>query len=312
MRKAPGQSGSLLNLQGAYRMRSLRLVLILLTFSAFAVSATIQTPIRDDEYKLEVNSSLVTVEVGVYDRMNKPVTNLGKDDFLVYEDGVVQPIRSFTPVSGGYRILLLIDHSGSMQRYWSFLLDGLNLFMRNLRPQDQVAIATFDNNVQVAMPWRSAQEGNALRVGISPDGRGTIIWDSIRWAVREVIRSSGRKGVVVFTDGEDDGADFEKVVKYAAESDVPFYFVGVTTENSPGGLRMKQFAQATGGKAYFPKNPNDLGPLYTSIARDLGTSYTIAYAPLKSPTDNKLRHIEIRPIDVRLRVIQSRTGYYAK
>jgi len=293
-------------------MRSLRLVLILLTFSAFAVSATIQTPIRDDEYKLEVNSSLVTVEVGVYDRMNKPVTNLGKDDFLVYEDGVVQPIRSFTPVSGGYRILLLIDHSGSMQRYWSFLLDGLNLFMRNLRPQDQVAIATFDNNVQVAMPWRSAQEGNALRVGISPDGRGTIIWDSIRWAVREVIRSSGRKGVVVFTDGEDDGADFEKVVKYAAESDVPFYFVGVTTENSPGGLRMKQFAQATGGKAYFPKNPNDLGPLYTSIARDLGTSYTIAYAPLKSPTDNKLRHIEIRPIDVRLRVIQSRTGYYAK
>jgi len=149
-------------------------------------------------------------------------------------------------------------------------------------------------------------------VGISPDGRGTIIWDSIRWAVREVIRSSGRKGVVVFTDGEDDGADFEKVVKYAAESDVPFYFVGVTTENSPGGLRMKQFAQATGGKAYFPKNPNDLGPLYTSIARDLGTSYTIAYAPLKSPTDNKLRHIEIRPIDVRLRVIQSRTGYYAK
>jgi Ca-activated chloride channel family protein len=305
-------AGSLRNLQGAYRMRSFRLVLIPLTFTAFAVAATIQTPLRNDEYRLELNTSLVTVEVGVYDRMDKPVTNLGKDDFRVYEDGVVQPIRSFTPVSGGYRILLLIDHSGSMQRYWSFLLDGLNLFMRNLRPQDQVAIATFDNDVQVAMPWRSAQEGNALKVGISPDGRGTIIWDSIRWAVREVIRSSGRKGVIVFTDGEDDGLDFDKVVKYAAESEVPFYFVGVTSENTQGGRRMKQFAQATGGKAYFPKNPNELGPLYTSIARDLGTSYTIAYAPLKSPGDNRLRHIEIRPIDVRLRVIQSRTGYYAK
>jgi VWFA-related protein len=293
-------------------MRSSRLVLILLTFTAFAAEATTQTPLRNDEYRLELNTSLVTVEVGVYDRMDKPVTNLGKDDFRVYEDGVEQPVRSFTPVSGGYRILLLIDHSGSMQRYWSFLLDGLNLFMRNLRPQDQVAIATFDNNVQVAMPWRSAQEGNAMKVGIAPDGRGTIIWDSIRWAVREVIRSSGRKGVIVFTDGEDDGADFDKVLKYAAESEVPFYFVGVTTDNTPGGVRMKQLAQATGGKAYFPKNPNELGPLYTSIARDLGTSYTIAYAPLKSPGDNKLRHIEIRPIDVRLRVIQSRTGYYAK
>ena len=162
------------------------------------------------------------------------------------------------------------------------------------------------------MPWRSAQEGNALKVGISPDGRGTIIWDSIRWAVREVIRSSGRKGVIVFTDGEDDGLDFEKVLKYASESEVPFYFVGVTAENTPGGVRMKQFAQATGGKAYFPKSPNELSPIYASMARDLGSSYTIAYAPLKPPGDNKLRHIEIRPIDVRLRVIQSRTGYYAK
>ena len=293
-------------------MRSLRLVLILPIFTALSLASTIQTPLRNDEYRLELNTSLVSVEVGVYDKMDKPVTNLGKDDFRVFEDGVVQPIRSFTPVADGYRILLLIDHSGSMQRYWSFLLDGLNLFMRNLRPQDQVAIATFDNNVQVAMPWRSAQEGNALKVGISPDGRGTIIWDSIRWAVREVIRSSGRKGVIVFTDGEDDGFDFDKVLKYAAESEVPFYFVGVTTENTPGGLRMKQFAQATGGKAYFPKSPNELGPIYASMARDLGSSYTIAYAPLKPPGDNKLRHIEIRPIDVRLRVIQSRTGYYAK
>jgi Ca-activated chloride channel family protein len=293
-------------------MRSLRLVLILLTLATFAAAAPIQTPLRDDQYRLELNTSLVSVDVGVYDRMDKPVTNLGKDDFRAFEDGVEQPIRNFTPVSGGYRILLLIDHSGSMQRYWSFLLDGLNLFMTNLRPQDQVAIATFDNNVQVAMPWRSAQEGNALKVGISPDGRGTIIWDSIRWAVREVIRSSGRKGVIVFTDGEDDGLDFEKVMKYAAESEVPFYFVGVTPENTIGGMRMKQFAQATGGKAFFPRTPNELGPLYTSIARDLGTSYTIAYAPLKSSGDNKLRRIEIRPIDVRLRVTQSRTGYYAK
>jgi Ca-activated chloride channel homolog len=293
-------------------MRSLRLFLILLTFTAFSVAATTQVPLRNDEYRLELNTSLVSVDVGVYDKMGKPVTNLGKDDFRALEDGVEQPIRNFTPVSGGYRILLLIDHSGSMQRYWSFLLDGLNLFMNNLRPQDQVAIATFDNNVQVAMPWRSAQEGNALKVGISPDGRGTIIWDSISWAVREVIRTSGRKGVIVFTDGEDDGFDFDKVMKYAAESEVPFYFVGVTSENTPGGVRMKQFAQATGGKAYFPKSPNDLGPIYASMARDLGTSYTIAYAPLKPPGDNKLRRIEIRPIDVRLRVTQSRTGYYAK
>jgi len=293
-------------------MRSSRIVLILLTFTAWVLAAPVQNPSSDGEYKLELTTSLVTLDVGVYDQKEKAVTNLGKDDFRVYEDGVLQPIRNFTPVAGGYRILLMIDHSGSMARFWPSLLDGLNLFMKNLRPQDQVAIATFDNNVQVAMGWRSALEGNVLKVGILPDGRGTIIWDSIQWAVREVIRSNGRKGVVVFTDGEDDGSDFDKVMKYAVESEIPFYFVGVAPENSPGSNRMKRFAQATGGKAYFPKKPEELAPLYSSIARDLGTSYTIAYAPLKAPGDNKLRRIEIRPIDVRLHVIQSRTGYYAK
>ena len=293
-------------------MRSARSILVLLIFAACVFGAPVQNPTSDGEFKLELTTSLVTVDVGVYDRNEKAVTNLGKDDFRVYEDGVLQPIKTFTPVSGGYRILLLIDHSGSMARFWSFLLDGLNSFMKNLRPQDQVAIATFDNNVQVAMGWRSAKDGNALRVGISPDGRGTIIWDSIRWAVREVIRSGGRKGVIVFTDGEDDGSDFDKVMKYAVESEIPFYFVGVASENTTGGRRMKQFAEATGGKAYFPKSPNELEPLYASIARDLGTSYTISYAPLKGPGDNKLRRIEIRPLDVRLHVVQSRTGYYAR
>jgi Ca-activated chloride channel homolog len=293
-------------------MRSIWFVAILLISTSLLTAAATQTPARDDEYRLEVNTALVSVEVGVYDQKEKAVTNLGKDDFRVYEDGVLQPIRNFTPVAGGYRILLLIDHSGSMQRYWSFLLDGLNLFMKNLRPQDQVAIATFDRDVQVAMKWRSAQEGNPERISLAPNGMGTVIWDSIRWSVREVIRSSGRKGVIVFTDGEDNGADFDKVLKYAVESEVPFYFVAVTTENSPGGVRIKKFAQETGGKAYFPKTANELAPLYGTIARDLGTSYTIAYAPLKAPGDSKLRRIEIRPIDVRLRVIQSRTGYYAK
>jgi len=293
-------------------MQSARIILLLLIYAAWAFAAPLQNPSSDGEFKLELNTALVTLDVGVYDRNEKSVLNLGKDDFRVYEDGILQPIRSFTPVSGGYRILLLIDHSGSMQRFWSFLLDGLNSFMKNLRPQDQVAIATFDNNVQVAMGWRSAKDGNALRVGIAPDGRGTIIWDSIRWAVREVIRSSGRKGVIVFTDGEDDGNDFDKVMKYAVESEIPFYFVGVAPENTTGSNRMKRFAEATGGKAYFPKSPTELEPLYASIARDLGSSYTISYAPLKPPGDNKLRRIEIRPVDVRLHVIQSRTGYYAK
>ena len=297
-------------------MRSVTLLFIIFAATAWTFAQNNPpSPLRpagDDQYQLVLNTALVSVDIGVYDRNEKAVTNLGKDDFRIYEDGVLQRVKNFTPVSTGYRILLLIDHSRSMDRYWSFLLDGLNVFMKNLRPQDQVAIATFDNDVEVAMGWRSAIEGNSEKVGIAPNGMGTQIWYSADWAVREVSHSDGRKGVILFTDGLDDGKDFDKALKHALESEIPFYFVGVTAENTPGGDRLKKFAQATGGKAYFPKNANELGPLYGSIARELGTSYTITYSPTKPPGDNKLRKIEIRPIDVRLHLIQSRTGYYAK
>jgi len=286
-------------------MRYIWLLLIL-------ISATVCLTAQDiDDFRLEVNTALVSVDVGVYDRNEKPITDLGKDDFRVYEDGVLQKIKNFTPVSAGYRILLLIDHSGSMQRAWSFLLDGLNLFMKNLRPQDQVAIATFDRDVHVALDWRSAKDGHNQRIDIAPNGMGTEIWSSVNWAVREVSRSDGRKGVIVFTDGQDAGEGYDKAMSRAVESEIPFYFVGLTTENTVGGTRMKRFASETDDKSYFPKNPSELGPLYASIARDLGTAYTISYAPSKSP-DSKLRHIEIRPVDVRLHLVQSRTGYYAK
>jgi Ca-activated chloride channel family protein len=295
----------------------MRRVWLILVFActAWLSAQNIQPPSNSPDnvpFRLEVTTSLVSVDVGVYDKNEKAVTNLGKADFQVYEDGVLQPIRSFTPVSSGYRILLLIDHSGSMRILWPSLLEGLNIFMKNLRPQDQVAIATFDNNVEVAMPWRGAKEGNTEKIRIAPDGRGTEIWSSLNWAVSEVSRSNGRKGVIVFTDGEDRGADFEKVRKKAVDSEIPFYFVGMTTENTLGGVRMKQFAEATGGKAYFPKSPAELAPLYETIAQSLGTSYTIAYSPLKPAGDNKLRRIEIRPIDLRLHLIQSRSAYYAK
>jgi hypothetical protein len=63
-KKAPGQTGSLRYLQGDYCMRSLRLILILLTFTTFATSAMIQTPLRNDEYKLELTPLLSRSKLG--------------------------------------------------------------------------------------------------------------------------------------------------------------------------------------------------------------------------------------------------------
>jgi VWFA-related protein len=288
-------------------MRSVGLLFIVLTLAA-------RVPAQDNApYKLEINTALVSVDVGVFDRSEKPVTDLTKEDFRVYEDGVLQQIRSFTAPSSPYHILLLIDHSGSMNHYWASLLKGLTSFMKTLRPQDQVAVASFDEKVELALPWQSAQAGSAAKLRIMPDGDYTEIWYSMDWAIQELNAFNGRRGVIVFTDGRDSGNAFDAVMKHAVDSGIPHYFVGVTDENTEGAGRMTAFARATGGQAYFPKGASDLPPLYTAIARDLGTSYTIAYSPSIPPGNKKLRHIEVRPVDnAAFHVIQSRSSYDAK
>src|SRR5262252_7822177 len=145
-------------------MRFARLAVLLVAIPATVVVAAQQ------EFQLKVNVSLVSVDVGVYDRKGEAVTTLGKDDFLVYEDDQPQEIRAFEPSGVAFNALLVVDRSGSMRGAWDSMVSGLNRFMEVLRVQDRVAIAAFDSEIQMASNWRSARSGRQERVGIAPDG----------------------------------------------------------------------------------------------------------------------------------------------
>src|SRR5678815_6174610 len=120
-------------------MRLARLAVILMAVPAAVVVGAQQ------EFQLKVNVSLVSVDVGVYDRKGESVTTLKQDDFLVYEDDQLQVIRAFEPSGVAFNALLVVDRSGSMRGAWDSMVSGLNRFMEVLRVQDRVAIAAFDN-----------------------------------------------------------------------------------------------------------------------------------------------------------------------
>ena len=278
------------------------------------------------EFQLKVDVSLVSVDVGVYDRKGEAVTTLQREDFLVFEDGQPQQIRNFEPSGVSFNALLVVDRSGSMKPAWDSVIAGLNRFMEVLRTQDRVAIAAFDSGIDMMTEWRSARSGRQSKVGMAPDGRGTDFYGAVAWAAGYIKGEKGRKGVIFFSDGKQSGggqffgnsssqsgrnnSDLKKTTETIRRANIPFYFVGYDTDNESEAA-MKQLAEASGGHAYFPRLAEDLVGVYEQIARDLGRSYSISYATTKAP-DGKFRKIEVKPIDVRLRIAQSRDGYYAR
>jgi Ca-activated chloride channel family protein len=287
-------------------MRFTKLAIILVGLSTSVVVSA------QKDFQVKVNVSLVSVDVGVFDRKGDAVTTLGKDDFLVFEDGQEQEIRVFEPSGVAFNALLLVDRSGSMRSAWDSMVSGLNRFMQVLRAQDRVAIAAFDRDIGMASNWRSPRSGKKETIGLLPDGRGTDFYGAVVWAAGYIRAEKGRKGVIVFSDGEQsgDGATLKNALDRLRQVNVPFYFIGYNT-NGRTAAEMKQLAEISGGKAFFPAEAEDLAGIYEQIARDLGRAYSISYMPLKEP-DGKFRQIEVRTLDVRLHVSQSRDGYYAR
>ena len=208
---------------------------------------------QDPEYQIKVDVPFVSVDVTVHDAAGKTLNNLSKSAFMVRENGVPQQIVHFLPVSTPYNILLLFDRSGSTQDKWLLMQRAVAGFIANLRPQDRVAIATFDDELEVQLPWTGDRKKALLvlpqliqpyRIG------GTEFYRSVeRTLRREFKKTNGRQALVVLTDGRDtsfhkdvlnrervrqpkEDKTFQNALKAARTQNVPIYFIAFNTDKN--------------------------------------------------------------------------------
>jgi VWFA-related protein len=312
-------------------------------------------------YTLKVEVPWVTVDVTVTDHSGRSVGNLKSSDFEVFENGVPQKIDAFAPVTMPYNILLLFDRSGSTEHKWYFMLKAVAGFIENLRPQDRIAIDSFDFGFAPIAPWTSRRDLSltALSDLVRPRNvGGTAFYSALETVLHKEFKTiAGRRAVVVLTDGRDTSLykqiiahnrmvsiatehGFQKTLKAAREQHVPIYFIAMNTDlnyepNVSGGdeyrnldilfpestipddylkevrTGMEQLAGVSGGRVLYPKNSDEIVPLYREIGRELGTAYSLAYISNDSKSDGTLRRIEVRATDASLHLSQSRTSYVA-
>lgn len=273
-----------------------------------------------DAYTFQVNVNMVILNATVLDHHNTPVSGLSKDDFQVYEDGVLQQIRYFShddiPVTAG----ILVDNSGSMAPKRDDVIAAALAFARSSNPQDQMFVVNFNDRVSFGLPPdvpftdRQEQLQQALS-GIRAIGQ-TALYDGIATALDHLKQDDrDRKVLILISDGGDNASkqSLSQVIAMARQSPAIIYVIGIFDEEdgdqNPAVLR--RFAKETGGEAFFPESSRDVISICEEIARDIRNQYTLTYVPANALQNGRYRAIEVKasaPGRGRLSV-RTRAGY---
>jgi len=289
-----------------------------------------QTKVLDNEQdkaetspdNLVVHVDLVNVLFTVTDRKSKLVKDLERQNLKIFEDNAPQAITNFTRETElPLTVAILIDTSTSIRDRFKFEQEAaIGFLYRTLRPKkDKALLITFDSAIELVQDYTDNPEVLSKAIRQVQPGGGTKMFDAIYLACQEKLKAeTGRKILILISDG-DDNLSLETLngtLEMAQKSDVSVFtistnssgFLGITAPKADKVL--KQLAEDTGGRAFFPFKAEDLSESFREISAELRSQYSLAYRSSNPARDGSFRSIKIETDRKNLKV-RSRKGYYA-
>ncbi len=299
---------------------------------------------------LRVNVNLVSLFFTVRDKHNGLVSTLTKKDCGILEDKQPQTIKNFSseadlPLTLG----ILLDTSGSQQNVLPLEQQAGGNFLRSiLRQKDEAFLVTFDVGVNLEQDFTNnaneliraidkaeintaAGNGSAGVPGIGQGPfptqgapKGTLLYDAVAQVSNDKLRSeTGRKALILLTDGEDEGSVTKPNEAIAAAqkanaiiyviliADRPFYGGYRGPFGYTGDLQMKKITEETGGRMInVGNNGKKMEDAFAQIEQELRTQYLASYTPTNTKLDGGYRKLDVSCQGDGLKV-QARKGYYA-
>jgi VWFA-related protein len=276
----------------------------------------------EDQYTIRVDVDMVVLRATAQDRKNILVSGLDKDNFQVYEDGVLQPIRYFSHEDIPVTVGLVVDNSGSMGPKRHDVIAAALVFARSSNPRDQMFVVNFNEKVSFGLPDNTpfTDQVAQLEAALSSiRARGeTALYDAVAVALEHLKKGNcDKKVLIVISDGGDNASKHKlaEIMALVGQPGAIIYTIGIFDEQDPDrnpGV-LKRLAKDTGGEAFLPESLKDVAPICEQIARDIRNQYTIAYVPTNRKRDGTYRVIQVRasaPGRGRLSV-RTRAGYFA-
>jgi Ca-activated chloride channel family protein len=275
----------------------------------------------DEGSTVVVDTDLVNLNVRVIDRNNRPIGDIRQDEIRVFENGIPQPIFSFTreevPISYG----LAIDNSGSMRSQLDKVIEAGKTIINSNKPGDETFLVRFIDSEKIEQVLDFTAKKEDLIDAIDSlyiEGGQTAVIDAVYVASEHVAQykkggddDRRRRALIVVTDGEDRVSQYkqEQLFERLREEDVQLYVIGFVNElDKDGGFIRKssrekavnlinRLAKETGGRAFFPESLADLPKIAEEIVRDMRTQYIVSYSPTNKERDGSYRAIRVAVSD---------------
>lgn len=269
----------------------------LAVLAAFSLSVTAQQP------TFRSGTQLVSLFVTVTDLQRRLVPDLLQEDFEVLDNGKPQPIVFFDNQPQPITVVVMLDTSGSMTGAIKFLRQAAEQFLIRLHPDDRGMVGAFNDKIEFGSAEFTSDRDDLVAAMKELDyGNSTRLYDGIAASLDQLDGVSGRRVILVFTDGEDTASKVGQgsVIERARNDEVMVYSIGLESEyfngarmvrGKPDGA-LRKIADETGGGYFELEKTADLAPTFTRVAQELHSQYVVGFTP--SQLDSKVHKLVVR------------------
>ena len=288
---------------------------------AVAVSDALGREVRDTivlepfDIVEEAQVTSVLVEASVQDKNRRFVKNIPPAAFSLFEDGVPQVLDLARHEAVGATFALLIDSSASMSRRLEFVQRTAAALADYMSPRDRTIVAPFSKGL---LPLTGPTDDRATvtdAIGAIRSKGGTAILDSLVQLAQSLPESTGRRAIILITDGYDENSvtTVDEALEALKSARTTVYAVaigGIAGISLKGERVLRRLAAETGGRIFLPANEDQLQVVHAALADDVQNRYLLTYTPTNQRQDGKWREISVQVAESGYRV-DARPGYFA-
>ena len=278
----------------------------------------------NQQYTIQQQVNEVDLVFTVTDKHGHFINDLRQSDFALLDNQrAPERVYSFTRQSNlPLRLGVLIDTSTSIRRRFQFEQQASIAFLlQTIRPKtDRAFVMGFDVTPDYKQNWTNNVDLLTQGIdGLRPGG-GTALYDAVYSACRDKLldvargRLAVRKAMILISDGDDNQshAYLDDAIKECQRASTIVYTISTNTSPSRdrGDDILQKIAEATGGRAFYPKSLEDMPVSFAAIQDELRSQYALVYEPSEFKDDGSFRSIYLFCLDRKYKV-RAMKGYFA-